>query len=215
MKNQPLIEFLERRRSSKIGHLALPGPSTDEIRELLTMGARVPDHGKYNPWYFIVFTGDNRKAAGDLLRKAYAEENPDAAPAKLDYEAEQFLRAPVVIMVVSRIREGKNPLWEQYLSAGAVCHNINLAANALGYGSNWVTEWHTYSPALRRLLGLDSRDNIAGIIYIGTQTEKNDERDRPSLDAITTHWTHEGQPLNKGDTYGQIGKGYPKSGITE
>lgn len=210
-----LLEILKTRRSSKIATLKDPGPTSAQIQDILTIGARVPDHGKYHPWYFVVFEGDARRAAGELLRKAYAIENPDAAPAKLDYEAEQFLRAPVVIMVVSRIREGKNPLWEQYLSAGAVCHNINLAANALGFGSNWVTEWQTYSPALRALLGLDSRDNIAGIIYIGTASEKNEERERPSLDAITTYWTAEGQELNKGDTYGQIGKGYPKSGITE
>ncbi len=208
-----LLEILKTRRSSKIATLKEPGPTSAQIQDILTIGARVPDHGKYHPWYFIVFEGDARRTAGELLRKAYALENPDAAPAKLDYEAEQFLRAPAVIMVVSRIREGKNPLWEQYLSAGAVCHNINLAANALGFGSNWVTEWHTYSPALRSLLGLDSRDNIAGIIYIGTPSEKNEERERPSLEAITTFWTSEGQPLNKGDTYGQIGKGYPSSGI--
>lgn len=207
------FDFLKTRRSTKITQFSTDGPSTEEIEQILTVASRVPDHGKYCPWYFIVFEGDNRKKAGELLREAYAAENPDTPPAKLDLEAERFLRAPVVIAVVSKIREGKNPQWEQLLSAGAACYNLCLAANALGYGTNWLTEWYTYSPTFKKAFGIAENENIAGFIYIGTSTEKNEERDRPDLTKIVTRWADKTIPLNKGDEYGLKGQGIPKAGF--
>ncbi|MBL8642086.1 MAG: nitroreductase [Alphaproteobacteria bacterium] len=193
-----IIPFLKTRRSSKITSLTSPGPNAEQLQDLLTIGARVPDHGKYHPWYFIVFEGNARREAGDLLRQAYAAENPDAAPAKLDLEAENFLRAPLVIAVVSRIREGKTPEWEQILSAGATCYNICLAANAMGFGSNWLTQWYSYSPTFRQLMGLETQDRFAGFIYIGTATTPNEDRERPDLSRIVTRWTKKSPALNTG-----------------
>ena len=207
-----IAEFLKTRRSSKITSLGGVGPTPQQLQDILTIGLRVPDHGKYCPWYVIVFEGDNRKAAGELLRVAYAAENPDAAPAKLDLEAERFMRTPLVIAVVSKIREGKNPQWEQILSAGAACYNICLAANAMGFGSNWLTEWYTYSPAFRASMGLTEGENFAGFIYIGTAQEKNEERERPDLSKIVTYWDNKKITLNKGDDYGLKGQGFPPAG---
>lgn len=209
-----LLSFLQTRRSSKLAHLVEPAPSQREIEDMLGIAARVPDHGKYHPWYFIVFEGKARQEIGEHLRSAYALENPDVAPAKLDFEAEQFLRAPLVIAVVSRIREGKHPQWEQILSAGAACYNLELAARALGYGSNWLTEWYCYSPTFKKLVGLDTRDHFAGFIYIGTEEEKNEERERPALSEIVTYWSKETTTLNKGQSYGQVGAGIPNKGCT-
>lgn len=209
-----IIDFLKSRRSSKVATLKYPAPSSAQIQEILGLASRVPDHGKYHPWYFIVFEGEARREVGEHLRTAYATENPDAAPAKLDFEAEQFLRAPLVIAVVSRIREGKHPQWEQLLSSGAACYNLCLAANTLGFGSNWLTEWYTYSPTFKKLMGLDEKDHFAGFIYIGTASEKNEERERPELDKITTFWTKKSPALNKGEGYGQVGQGIPKAGFT-
>ncbi len=207
-----ILNYLKHRRSTKVAHLATPAPSPTEIETILQIASRVPDHGKYAPWYFITFEGDARAEAGALLRAAYAAENPDTPDAKLDLEAEHFLRAPLVIAVVSRIREGKHRQWEQILSAGAACMNLCIAANALGYGSNWLTEWYAYSGHFKQSLGLDARDHIAGFIYIGTATEANEERERPDLAEITTRWKS-GVSLNKGDKYGMPGKGLPETGF--
>lgn len=195
--------FLKHRRSSKITALTAPAPTAEQMQDILTVAARVPDHGKYNPWYFIVFEGDARAAVGQHLRTAYATENPDAAPAKLDLEAERFLRAPVVVAVVSKIREGKTPQWEQVLSAGAACYNLCLAANALGFGTNWLTEWYAYSHSFKTSIGLTEGENFAGFIYIGTASEPNEERERPDMSSIVTHWTEKTAALNKGDGYVQ------------
>lgn len=209
-----LIAFLKNRRSSKVAALTAPAPTADQLQDILTIAARVPDHGKYHPWYFIVFEGDARADIGAHLRTAYAAENPDTALAKLDLEAERFLRAPMVIAVVSRIREGKNPQWEQILSSGAACYNLCLAANAMGFGTNWLTEWYSYSPTFKKLMGLDDRDHFVGFIYIGTASEQQEDRERPDLSKIVTYWTSKSPALNKGEGYGQLGKGFPEKGFT-
>lgn len=208
------IQALLTRRSTSIKNLVEPGPSKDQIQHILTAAARVPDHNKLAPWWFVVFEGDARAKFGEVLRKAYAADDIGAAPAKLDLEAERFLRAPLVIAVISRIKEGKAPQWEQMLSAGAACHNLCLAANALGFGSNWVSEWPSFNDDVRAALGCDARDNIAGFIYIGTQGEKPEERERPDLQDIANTWS-DGYTPNKGDQYGKEGMGLPRSGFNK
>jgi nitroreductase len=214
MTSENLLSFLQARRSVSLKLMTDPGPDQTQIHDILKIGSRIPDHGKLFPWHFIVFADEARRAAGNLIREAFIAENPDTEEAKLTLESERFLRAPVVIAVISRIREGKIPLWEQILSAGAACYNVCLAANATGFGTCWLTEWMAYSPTFKRSLGLDDRDHIVGFIYIGTATEKPEDRDRPDLTAIVTHWQKEGQRLHRGDAYGRHGHGYAQEGFT-
>jgi len=211
-KLMDMIDFLKVRRSTAIKNLAPPGPTNAQLQDILQAASRVPDHNKLSPWWFTVFEGDARAKFGEVLKKAYLREDKDAAPAKLDLEAERFLRAPVVIAVISRIKEGKAPQWEQILSAGAACYNLCLAANALGFGTNWVTEWTAYNEDVRAALGCDERDNIAGFIYIGTAAEKSEERERPVLDNIVNSWS-KGYNPSKGDEYGKAGTGLPRAGF--
>lgn len=184
------------------------------MRDILQTGARVPDHGKLNPWYFIIFEGGARAEFGNILRDIWACDHPEATAEQLDHEQNRLTRAPLVIAVISRFRESKIPVWEQILSAGACCYNICLAANLKGYGANWVTEWCAYHPKVRRALNLeDGRDTVAGFLYIGTATGANDERPRPDLDEITNFWTMETAPANKGDIYNKDGLGFADSGF--
>ncbi|MGB1076715.1 MAG: nitroreductase family protein [Bdellovibrionales bacterium] len=208
-----LEKHLTTRRSVSIKNLSEPAPSKDDLKKILTIGARVPDHGKMAPWYFITFQGNAREDIKPLLRKAYELENPEATEAKLDLESERFMRAPLIIGVISRIRMGKHPMWEQTLSAGAVCMNICHAAHALGYGANWLTEWYSFNDHFKKELGLDERDNVAGFIYIGTPTCANEERERPYLSKIVNNWSPDIK-LEKGDsTYDKPQFGFPKKGV--
>lgn len=197
-KDLTVLNYLQTRRSLSVRHMSDEAPSREEINTILETAARVPDHGKLFPWHFIVFDGDRRKDIGKILREAYKVEDPDVSEAKLDLEAERFLRAPLVIMVVSRMRRGKHPLWEQFLSAGALCQNVLLATNAMGYAGNWLTEWYSYNPVFRKALGLDERDNIAGVIYIGKPVQQPEGRPRPELSKITTYWS-DGVAIKTGD----------------
>lgn len=207
-----VMDYLLRRRSVSIKHLTAPGPNEEELQAILRAAARVPDHGRLFPWHFIVFRGDARAQAGEILKKAWLAGESDAAPAKLELEGGRFMRAPLVVAVVSRMREGKHPLWEQVLSAGAACQNLCLAANAMGFGANWVTEWYAYNNTFRSEIGLDARDHIAGFIYIGTTTEQPEERERPDLAQIVTDW-RPGVNLNNGLQYGHPGMGFPSAGF--
>ena len=184
-----MIDFLRYRRSSKIINIAEPGPDDAQIETMLEIAARVPDHGKLAPWRFIVFKGDARQRIGPALSAAWLQDNPDAAPAKLELEAERFLRAPLVIAVIYSAKEGKAPEWEQIMSTGAVCFNLCLAANAQGFASTWLTEWMAFSPAFQAALGLDTeKEKIAGFIYIGTAKTAPEERERPEMQSIVKYW---------------------------
>jgi len=203
-----MLDYLLKRRSTPVKTLTTPGPDKTQIETILKAAARVPDHGKLAPWYFIVFEGNRRKQVGELFKAAWLEIEADASPDKLALEAARFERAPVVIAVVSRMRPGKKPLWEQILSSGAAAHNLCLAANALGFGTNWLTEWPAFNATFKKSLGLDQRDHVAGFIYIGTPSSMPEERERPDMAAITTYW-QPGVSLNKGDANDQTDLGFP------
>ena len=179
------IDLLLSRRSGSAKAMGKPGPTQKEIAEILQAGARVPDHGKLFPWRFIVFEGKGRERFGDILGAVLEAEGERAK--LVEEERQRFLRAPVVIGVISSARELiKIPVWEQELSAGAVCQNILIAAHALGYVGNWLTEWYAYHPVVKDRLGLKTGERVAGFIYIGTAKDALEERPRPDMEKIVS-----------------------------
>lgn len=183
------LDLLLHRRSGSAKTMTEPGPSAEELRTILAAGARVPDHGKLAPWRFIVFEGDRRARMGELLVKALLANEPDANDVRQEIERTRFLRAPVVIGVVSHVKEGiPIPVWEQQLSAGACCYNLCLAATAMGYVANWITEWCAYDARVKEGLGLAENESIAGFIYIGKAAAPLEERLRPDLDSLISRF---------------------------
>ena len=183
------LDLLMNRRSVVAANLTEPGPSADELQLILTAGARVPDHGKLAPWRFLVFEGEARAAFGQACAAILSDEEPDASDARVESERQRFLRAPVVIGVVSKVLENhKIPVWEQHLSAGAVCQNILLAANALGYAGQWLTEWLAYDQKVHDVLGLGEEERVAGFIYLGSAKEDPMERKRPDIGTQIKYW---------------------------
>jgi nitroreductase len=185
----PTIDHLLARRSVSANSLGEPGPSGSEIRLILTAAARVPDHKKLVPWRFLLFQGQARKAFGEVLADVCRSEEKDPGQFRLETEANRFLRAPLVIAVISRVvKNPAAPEWEQILSAGAACQNLLVAATALGYGAQWITEWYGYSQGVRAALKLAENERVAGFVYIGTAKEKPEERERPALADIAHPW---------------------------
>jgi len=184
------LELLTTRRSFKAVELSGPGPSAAQIDILLTVAARVPDHGKLAPWRFIVFEGEARRAAGDAIAAAFRAKYPDATSEHVEAERSRLLRAPLVVAVVSRAGPHvKIPEWEQVLSAGAAAMNLVLAAHALGFGANWITEWYAYDRAVLDALGLAPHERIAGFVHIGTPPGPPEDRPRPALSEIVTRFS--------------------------
>ncbi len=186
------MKLLLERRSVLANKLGPPGPDSDQLREILTAGARVPDHKKLVPWRFILFQGDARAAFGGVLAAACASAEPDASDTRLETESARFSRAPVVVAVISKTVESASvPEWEQILSAGAACQNLLIAANALGFSSQWITEWYAYDASVCSALALEDGERVAGFVYIGTAREPPAERERPDIDRITSSWAPE------------------------
>lgn len=180
--------FLALRKSANKLFLREPGPTPDELRQLLSIAVRVPDHRKMSPWRFITFQGEARAAFGKQLA-TIAGKNADTESRDVIEAAGLPLRAPTVVAVISSpLDDGKTPVWEQELSAGALCYNLLLAANASGWGGVWLSEWITFNKEVDALLGLKENERLAGFIYIGTATAQPQERIRPDLTELVTEW---------------------------
>jgi nitroreductase len=183
------LELLKIRRSVKPREMTGPGPSPAELETILTIGARVPDHGKLTPWRFIIFEGDARLRAGEVIANVFARKNPHAQPSEIDVEKRRLTDAPLVIGVVSFTRpHPKVPPWEQELSAGASAMNIVTAATALGYGACWLTGWFAFDRDVLDGLGLKADEKFAGFIHIGTPSKPSEDRPRPALADIVTRF---------------------------
>ncbi len=184
------IDKLLSRRSVVANDMQAPGPSQEELQQILRAAHRVPDHGKIGPWRFVVFEGDARDDFSKKLGAIFQEENPDASAKLVDFESSRLTRAPLVIAVIASpdLQHPKVPVWEQELSVGAACQNILVAALALGYGAQWLTEWYSFSAKVDALLNLQSHEKIAGFIYIGSYEKTPDERVRPDLESRLHYW---------------------------
>jgi len=173
------LALLARRRSTLARLMTGPGPDAEQRDALVRLAARVPDHGKLFPWRFILFEGEARARFGDILEARLRDLEPAAPPERFELERNRFTRAPLVIAVISDVTENhKIPEWEQILSAGAACQTLLIAASAMGFAAQWLTEWYAYDRIARAALGLSSGERVAGFLYIGTASEDPSERPR-------------------------------------
>ena len=155
----------------------------------MSMAVRVPDHGKLTPWRFVVFEGEGRAGIGEVFRRRWAALHPDHGEDSLQFAANLFMRAPVVVAVVSTATAHvKIPVWEQQLSAGAVCLTLEMAVLAHGFHSQWQTDWIAYDSETHSAMGLVEGEKIAGLIYIGTSTVPLEDRPRPDVAALVIRW---------------------------
>lgn len=175
---------LAHRRSAPAQSLTAPGPSRAEVERILLLGARTPDHGKLFPWRFVVLGPQRRAALAEALAPI-ADRQPDST--KAAKVLSKLTAPPLTILVISAPITGhKVPEWEQQLSAGAVCMNLEHAAHALGFAASWITDWYSYDPEALALFGVDAGERVAGFIHIGTPAEPSLERPRPDVAAKTT-----------------------------
>lgn len=179
------LALLARRRSAPAQALIAPGPDAGQLKTLLRLGARVPDHGKLFPWRFIVLEDEAKAAYADRIAPLAADQpDPDKARAVLA----KLRNPPVTVAVVARPPSDRKPAWEQELSAGAVCTILLIAADAMGYAAAWITDWYAYDLRATAALGLEPGERIAGFLHLGTLAEPPLERVRPDVEAITQYW---------------------------
>ena len=190
MKN--VIKFLQSRRSITAKNMICNQVNEDDLDDILSCGVRVPDHGALNPWELIVIKGDAKLRIGnDILAKEYHLNNPEASVDDINFERSRLCRASVVIAVLFKpVSHPKIPFWEMQLSSGAVCSNLLIAAQSLGYAAQWLTEWYAYNNLMiKELGGNPDTDKIAGFIYIGDKDKTPIERRRPSKEKVIRYIT--------------------------
>jgi nitroreductase len=189
MEQISVLDLLGRRRSVPPVQMEPPGPDAGQVKRLLSVACRVPDHGKLAPWRFLVFAGPARARASAVIAAVFARDNPDGAEERLAHENTRLTRAPLVVGVVSRAAPHvKIPEQEQWLSAGAVCMNLLIAAEAMGFAACWLTEWFAYDRRVLAQLGLTETEKMAGFIHIGSAATRPADRIRPVPEDITQYF---------------------------
>lgn len=187
--NQALLDYLKTRRSVGIGFLQEPGPNASELEQILTIGTRVPDHGKLTPWRLIVWEGDARMRAGEKLAEVARRNNPNVEDAALEADRRHFLPAPLTIGVVFSPKQSpKIPEIEQFMSAVNVCFALEHAAFASGFAATWMTRWVVLDAAAQTALGARGGERFVGFIHIGTPRIKPEDRPRPPLASVVSRW---------------------------
>ena len=188
--NPSVLKFLSQRRSALVRSMSEPGPDAKQLELILRIAARTPDHRKLFPWRFIIFEGKARAEFGEHLATYFNEDCPNMPKDRVEHERSRFMRAPLVVGVVSSPKDCPRgtPKWEQELSAGAVCMNMLLAARAAGFAAQWLSEWYAFDKRINSVLRLEEAERMAGFVYIGTATENPTERLRPNVPNLTQYW---------------------------
>ena len=193
-KTNAVIDYLRSRKSLPLTMMSEPGPSESELRDMLEIAARTPDHGRLEPWRFIVYRDEAGREIGEKLAVRAQEINGPMPDDQIERERNRIRRAPVAIGVVAVTKESeKIPAWEQFLSAGAVTMNLVHAANAYGYKANWVTGWYSDDEKGRAILGLSPEERMAGVVHIGSSDREIAERPRPDVDSLISDYSGEYQ----------------------
>lgn len=182
------LSLLRTRRSGKPRDMVAPGPSPAQLREMATIAARTPDHGKLAPWRFVIVPDDARAVLAAKLVEIQRAEKPDCTARDEEATVQFVMQAPALVVVLSApVIPHKIALWEQELSAGAACMNLLHAAHAMGFVGGWLTGWAAYSEAVRDLFGA-APQRIAGFVFIGTPGRDLEERPRGELSEIVHEW---------------------------
>jgi nitroreductase len=179
-----VLDFLSKRASAPINELKEPGPNDDQLARLMQLAMRVPDHGRLTPWRFIIYRGDVRFGVGEKLAAIAEKREGPLSDVRLEQERTRFSRAPLVIGVVCTPKPNpKIPEWEMFLSAGASAMMLVVAANAMGFHTNWITNWYSGDPEALEMLGVGPSERIVGFVHIGTFSGEIVPRPRPEPSA--------------------------------
>ncbi|OAH43923.1 nitroreductase [Sphingobium yanoikuyae] len=182
------LTLLQTRRSGKPRDLIAPGPDDAQLRQILEVALRTPDHGKLAPWRFVIVPQDKREKLAEVLEAAYRAEKPEAGRLEIEAMHQFAQQAPTLVVALSKpVAGSKIPVWEQELSAGAAIMNLLHATHALGFAGGWLTGWPSFNDDVRDAFG-SADERLAGFVFIGTPSRALEERPRPDYDDIVSTW---------------------------
>ena len=184
------LELLQNRRSIPADQLDEPAPTAGDLDAILRAGVAAADHDGLQPWRFLIIRGAARASLGEVFAKALLARAPDSDDAAVAKQRAKPARAPLVLAVAARIDpdNARVPAIEQVLSAGAALNQMQLAANALGYGAIWLTGPNAHDGRVAEALGLDFDDRLVGFLYLGTSRAEPARKERPDPVRFVTEW---------------------------
>lgn len=178
------LTFISR-ISSPCNTLMEPGPNAIELFDILQMAVHCPDHGRLQPWRFIIIQNEQREKLGKLALQQLLIEQHAASAIRIEKERTRFSFAPCIVAVVHSPKpHPKIPSIEQILSGGAVCMNLLHAAHQLGFGAQWLTGFSAYNKVVLKALGLTAEESIIGFIHMGSKSQEPKERERPDIASL-------------------------------
>ncbi|MEM7207472.1 MAG: nitroreductase [Pseudomonadota bacterium] len=185
------LDLLHRRTSIPAKFLREPAPAGEELDAIFKAAVTAPDHGALRPWRFLVVEGDARKKLGDVFAEAIVKRDADTPPDQIERQRDKPMRSPLLVVVVATIEPNiaKVPESEQLLSAGAAAQHMQLAAQAMGYGSVWVTGPNATDATVRAALGVQNHDEIVGFLHFGTPSIGPPLVTRPDPKQFVEQWT--------------------------
>lgn len=185
-----MIDFLLSRKSVPISAIGEPGPSDADIETMIRVATHVPDHGRLTPWRFVLYRGKAREEIGEALVGLAEEREGPLSEGRRQQERTRLSRAPLVIGVISRpVSHERIPEWEQFLSAGTAAMSLVFAATALGYATNWVTNWFSADAKGRAILGLSPEERVVALVHMGTSKTEVPERPRPAIGDVLSNYS--------------------------
>jgi nitroreductase len=184
-----LDSTLLARHSTPSRQLGAPGPTDQQLLQMLQIAVHVPDHGRLSPWRFVHIHGDARNALGQLVAERVKERDAGASDDKIAKERARFNHAPCVIVVIARLTPGhKIPESEQVQSGSCVCFALLQAAQAHGFGAQWLTGFAAYDAKILEGLGIGANEHVLGFIHIGSVLTPYEDRPRPDPSTLLTEW---------------------------
>ena len=184
-----LRTYLATRRSGKARDIVAPGPDPAQLRDIVALALRTPDHGKLAPWRIVTVAGDQRDAFAALLKRAWIADHPGAEGMDLSALDQFAHQAPsLVVLLATPVRDSKIPVWEQQMSAGAVGMNLLHAAHSHGFVGSWLTGWAAFNRDVAAAFGAKEGDAIVGFFFFGTAGAPLSERPRPEYDDVVSPW---------------------------
>lgn len=183
------IQLILHRHSTPAKHLGAPAPEGDHLDLILRAAMSAPDHGSLHPWRFMLVEGEARNRLGDIFAEGFRQRNPEAPASLVERQREKPLRSPLLILLVAHIDvHSKVPEWEQMMAVGAATEHMQLMAQALGYGSVWLSGDSCGDDWVCSTIGLLPNERMVGYLALGTPTCEPPERSRPDPWAFTQEW---------------------------
>jgi nitroreductase len=183
-------ELIHARQTVLPKRLIDPGPSAEQLHQIVLAASAAPDHGKLVPC-FVLIPASARYRLAKVFEDALLSRDPQATPEQLAQAAEKAYRAPTLILAIAKTAAGETGIdsYERMVSIGCAIQNMLLTATAtaMGFGSALTSGKALRSTQIGALFSLGDGEVAVCFLSIGSVSKRKFSRIRPEVpDYLTT-----------------------------